>query len=87
MKWQDISTWQPNERRDAPNRLSIEGQNLRIVLQYDGGWWIRCDSIGSVFKTNLGDVPLSVAKVEAVAFVQARIERMLSDVHQMKVAT
>jgi hypothetical protein len=87
MKWNDISEWQPGERRNSPNRLHIEGQLCRLVIGHDrrfGIWWT---SIGASARLVLAAQTVEEAKREAITRMQERLEKMLSEVHQMKDAS
>jgi hypothetical protein len=87
MRWKDISEWQPGERRDSRNRLSIEGPALRIVIYFRGGaWWLHVGELGYV-DGYIGVMSEHLAKQEAICLVQTKLERMLSDLHAMKGAS
>lgn len=87
MRWRDISEWQPGERRDNPNRLSLEGYAMRVAIRRDstGAWWVHC--FGLDLNWPLGVMNVKTAKMEALAKVQQRLEQMMTDLNQMKSAT
>ncbi len=86
-RWHDISEWQPGERRDVPNRLSIEGPALRIVIGFRGeAWWISCSAVEWVHNYLGAGLTVAQAKQEAVAKVQDCLERQMADLRQMKVS-
>lgn len=87
MRWRDISVWQPGERRDEPNRISIEGTALRITIQKglrNHCWWMQ--GHGLDFNFPLKAKTLEQAKLEAIGLVQERLERMVSELNEMKSA-
>lgn len=87
MRWLDVSSWQPGERRYGPKRLSLEGKMFRIFLHREhefGVWWMKLPWRETYVPMQASDVP--GVKMEAVVFAQDDLEKMLADVHQMKSA-
>lgn len=87
MRWEDSSERQPGERLAEPNRLHIEGQALRIVLRKDArGNWSAHYGLG-MFDSMLEAKTAKEAQHEAIELVQTKLERMLSELHQIKAVT
>ena len=87
MSWRDTSERQPGEWHAEPNRLSIEGNALRLTvhkLSRDGSWWMQ--GHGMDFSFPLKAKSASEAKLEAIGLAQERLERMMADLNDMKSA-
>ena len=87
MRWVGRSDREIGERVSEPNRMGIEGHDLRISIREDfrGQWWLQCDSAG--LNTVLDAKTAKQARHEAIQKVQERLERMLAELHQIKAVT
>ena len=87
MHWKDISCWEPGERRDQPNRMSIEGPGLRVTIWRRGEHWHLFTHGALSDWVVLEEQDIKAVQFEALAHVQEQLERMLSTCHQMKGAS
>lgn len=84
IRWQDISQWQPGERRDSPNRLVLHGPNIHALIEERAGAWrLSCAQVG-LGNHYLGVIGWREARRAATATLQERLERALTDVHSAK---